>query len=467
VNLQKPREFAWRVLQDRESSAVYTENLLERLARHVSLSPPDRRLAQELVYGIVRWQGTLDHLIAAKTTKHAPKPGLQNLLRLGLYQLFWLDRIPPHAAVHETVELSRAAGFAKQAGFINAVLRTFLREKEATEQLLNQWQRSSPSLGFSHPDWLVQRWQAQWGGEKTMALLRLNNSPPQMFARINTLRADPGKLLEQWRLQENVEYDFFTSDWTAHAEIFRIKTSPPPHAWQTFQEGQFYIQDPSTLLAVRLLDPQPEETILDLCAAPGGKTTLMAQRMQNTGRIYGHDIAPDRVRLIEENCARLGVSNVQAGVFSRLKGHFPEHAQRPSPAPEFEEDQGAGRSMKPAASKAIEMLPGQMDRVLVDAPCSNTGVLRRRVDLRWRLRQEELERLSLEQLKLLQDGAEFLKPGGVLVYSTCSLEPEENEKVVETFLQTAPRFRLESKRLLTPFEHQVDGAFVARLVKTN
>jgi 16S rRNA (cytosine967-C5)-methyltransferase len=375
---------------------------------------------------VVRWQATLDWLIARKTGTRRQKPMLQNLLRLGLYQIFWLDRIPPHAAVHETVALAKTSGFGPQAGFVNALLRGYLREFDATRQHLAELKTTEPHLGFSHPDWLVARWRERWGLDKTSRLLEWNNTPPTISARVNTLQVDPGRLLEQWR-EENVEYDFVRRDWLPENLVFELKSHPPLTALPSFRRGWFYVQDPGTLLAVRELDPQPGDAVLDLCAAPGGKTTYIAQLMQNQGRLIAHDTAPDRLKLIEENCARLGVTCVQT-----------------------------------ASPSTFVPRPASFDKILVDAPCSNTGVMRRRVDLRWRIRPEEIQRLQTGQLQLMHESVPLLKPGGTLVYSTCSLEPEENRQVVEAFLRGQNRLRLDHERELTPFTDKVDGAYVAR-----
>ncbi len=430
-------------MQRRDHGGDFVENLLEQTLADARLSPPDRGLCQELVYGVVRWQATLDHLIAGKTPGRVQKPALQNLLRLGLYQIFWLDRIPNHAAVHETVEQAKHAGFGPQAGFVNAVLRGFLREFDATKNLLAELKKNQPHLGYSQPEWLIARWQQRWGAEKTARLLDWNNTPPKTFARVNALKfsgtgvppvplpANTTDLIEQWR-DENVDYDFVRRDWFEENRVFELKSHPPLATLPSFQQGYFYVQDPSTLLAVRELNPQPGETILDLCAAPGGKTTHIAQLMQNQGKLVAHDNAPERLKLIVENCTRLGVTCVET--LSNLE---------------------------------FEIWNLKFDRILIDAPCSNTGVLRRRVDLRWRIRAEEIQRLRATQLDLLKRAAPLLKPGGTLVYSTCSLEPEENHAVVEQFLREQPGFKLECSRELLPFADEVDGAFVARLTKTS
>jgi 16S rRNA (cytosine967-C5)-methyltransferase len=211
----------------------------------------------------------------------------------------------------------------------------------------------------------------------------------------------------------------------------------------SFQQGFFYVQDPSTLLAVRELDPHPGETILDLCAAPGGKLTWTAQLMKNEGALVAYDIASDRIQLINQNCARLGITCVQ----TICSGQFPT----------------ADLLAAINTQSSTPGLPHRFDRVLVDAPCSNSGVMRRRVDLRWRIRPEEIDRLRRTQLKLLQTASELLRPAGHLVYSTCSLEPEENESVVTDFLSSHPGYKLEAQRTLLPQSDHVDGAYIARL----
>jgi len=426
VNEQNPIQIAARILSQRLNNGEFTENLLETALATARLSPADRGLCHELVCGVVRWQATLDRLIARKTTPgREPRPALINLLRLGLYQIFWLDRIPPHAAVHETVEQAKRSGYVSQSGFINAVLRAYLREFDEVKKILADMKISQPALGWSHPEWLVERWRKNFGDEKTRALLEWNNTPPKTFARVNTLKTDAAKLVERWR-EENVEYDFCTRDWTGENLAFELKSHPPLNSLGSFRAGGFYLQDPSTLLAPVLLDAQPGETILDLCAAPGGKATFIAQQINNEGKIIAHDSFADRLKLIRENCTRLGVTCA-------------------------------------TATATFNFEPATFDRILVDAPCSNTGVMRRRVDLRWLIQPAEIERLRATQLALLNQAATVLKPGGIIVYSTCSLEPEENSEVVKEFLATNPNFKLETERQLLPFADNVDGAYVARL----
>ena len=486
LNDQNPRQIAARILSQRLTSGEFTENLLETALAATRLSPADRGLCHELVCGVVRWQATLDCLIARKTDPaRQQRPALINLLRLGLYQIFWLDRIPPHAAVHETVELAKQSGYGAQAGFINAVLRGYLRETEEIKKILADMKISQPALGWSHPEWLVDKWRQQFGEELTRQLLAWNNTPPKTYARVNTLKfsgtgvppvscsateptvplkltggtpvplpRDAGDLLARWR-EENVEYDFITRDWTGENLAFELKSHPSLARLGSFRDGWFYVQDPSTLLAPKLLGVQPGETVLDLCAAPGGKTTFLAQLMDNQGRIIASDLDPNRLRLVRDNCARLGVTCVEF-CGSRREGaqtSITHHASRIT--------HQKGQSLLTSAATGEKF-----SRILVDAPCSNTGVLRRRVDLRWRIQAKELERLRAMQLDLLDQAAARLAPGGVVVYSTCSLEPEENSQVVKQFLAAHPGFHLETDRQLLPFVDGVDGAYVARLKHT-
>jgi 16S rRNA (cytosine967-C5)-methyltransferase len=428
VNAQKPREIAINILREHAEGRHYLEDLFEQNGAKNSLSPSDRGLLQEITFGAVRWQATLDWLISRRTAGRVQKTVLQVILRLGLYQLLWLDRIPPHAAVHEMVELAKAHGFGPQSGFVNAMLRGYAREIPAAKALLKSLQSSDPALGFSHPAWLVQRWKDIFGVENTRSLLEWNNQPPPTYARLNRIRTHANDLREQWE-KEGVEPRLQSFPWSATTEMYHLLRHPPFSLMESFRSGCFYVQDPSTLLAVELLDPKPGEFIWDMCAAPGGKTLFAAQKMGDSGRIVASDSSPDRLKSVAENYNRLGVKCVEINI-----------------------DPGS---------------LGQFDRVLVDAPCSNTGVMRRRVDLRWRIQPREFTRLAEVQMGLLNTAAQHLKPAGTLVYSTCSLEPEENENVVRRFLEANPNYRLELERGLAPFKEGVDGAFVAKMIKTS
>jgi 16S rRNA (cytosine967-C5)-methyltransferase len=392
-----------------------------------ALNPQDRGLAQELVFGVLRQKSALDWLIKARTDDRPQPPEIAEILRLALYQILWLDRIPPHAAVNEAVRLTRQYGFDRESGFVNALLRNILREEPAVRAQIRELQEKDPAIGYSHPVWLVDRWRTLFGGDNLRRLLEWDNTPAQTYARVNTLRTEAGALLDEWR-REGVEYEFFTRDWTGENRVFELRRHPPLQTLESFVAGKFYIQDPSTLLAVQQLNVQPGQRVLDFCSAPGGKTTFIAQLMANQGEIVAHDSDTARLEMLCQNAQRLGVTSVRI-------------APPGSPC-------GATRSF---------------DAVLLDAPCSNTGVLRRRIDLRWRIEPSELERINADQAELLGRASALVRPDGLLVYSTCSLEPEENAGLVRAFLKTHPEFALEAERQLTPFKDGVDGAYAARL----
>jgi 16S rRNA (cytosine967-C5)-methyltransferase len=256
-------------------------------------------------------------------------------------------------------------------------------------------------------------------------LLGWNNSSPPTFARVNTLKTTPENLVKVWEL-EGVRFETTSLTWAPPHLLFKLGHHPPLTGLGSFQNGFFYVQDPSTLLAVEMMNPRPGETILDVCAAPGGKSTYIAQKMKNEGSILARDIDAARLKLIEANAARLGATCV-------------------------------------TTDSSPDTVAPQCDRVLVDAPCSNTGVMRRRVDLRWRIQPEEIIRLAQTQLQILSFAATRCRTGGVLVYSTCSLEPDENGAVIRQFLNSHPAWRLEEERELTPIHDQVDGAYCAKL----
>jgi 16S rRNA (cytosine967-C5)-methyltransferase len=415
------RELALDLLNRWPRSPALADELLEAALKTCSLNESDRGFAMELFYGCLRRQLALNFLLARLVDK-APRPVIANVLKLGVYQLLFL-RTPAHAAVNETVALARKRGGEPEAKFVNAILRRAGRELEALSSELQATRQREPWIYYSHPEWLWKRWTARFGHESAAALGEWNNQPPPIYIRVNTLKtsgkpsgiaAEPTDNPLCWRV-------------TDPSGLFRT---------QSFLSGEFYVQDPSTLTAVNVLDPQPGESVLDLCAAPGGKTTYIAQKMQDRGRIIAADSANSRLALVAENCRRLGV-HITA-------------------------------TLACEGTRLDRCLRGeQFHRVLVDAPCSNTGVLRRRVDLRWRIEEKEVTRLAQLQGKLLDAAAKLTRRGGILVYSTCSLEPEENEAVVAAFLTAHAGFAVETTRSLFPPRDGVDGAFVARFRQTN
>ncbi|MBN8246370.1 MAG: 16S rRNA (cytosine(967)-C(5))-methyltransferase RsmB [Verrucomicrobia bacterium] len=410
-----------------KSPGDFAEHRMESASDFSALAAADRRLAQELVLGVLRWRDALDWLIARRSGGRPQEPVVREALRLAFYQVFWLDRIPDHAAVHDAVQSCRDAGRSRQSGFVNAVLRGSLREREAVRSLLTDLRHSDPATGWSHPAWLVDRWRTALGPEQLQRLLAWNNTPPGVSVRVNALKTTPDALAARWA-GEGVSAAPRSVEWAPFAAVFDLLGHPPLATLPSFRDGGFYVQDPSTLLSVALLEPRSGERLLDACAAPGGKTTLIAQLQAGSGVLVAEDAAASRLDLLRENCERLGADRVEIGL--------------------------------PSESREAEF-----DGILVDAPCSNTGVLRRRVESRWRLSAAELPLLAERQLALLRAAGARLRAGGRMVYSTCSLEPEENRAVVDRFLSGTPEFVLETDRQLHPVSDGVDGAYAARLRK--
>ncbi|MES2572449.1 MAG: 16S rRNA (cytosine(967)-C(5))-methyltransferase RsmB [Verrucomicrobiota bacterium] len=394
-----------------EKGRAFSDEILHKILDSSRFSAPDRAFLMETFFGILRNLSELDFLIA-RLRPGAVDTQTRAVLRLGFYQLFHM-RIPAHAAVNETVSLG---GRAKR--LVNALLRRALREKPAIEQQLAQ---ASLSIRTSHPDFLIQRWHETFGPEGTLQLCGWNNEPAEVHVRANGLRVTAQELLSTNPTAES-----------SPANSKAIKVKQLPFTW--IVHGLCYVQDPSTLMACELLDPQPGDTLLDACAAPGGKTTYLAELMHNQGSIIACDLYESRVTRLRENLQRLGVEIATAIQHDCMQ---------------------ADETLKPQS----------FDRILVDAPCSNTGVIRRRVDVRWRLTEEDFIRMPAQQLALLKRTATLLKPGGTLVYSTCSLEPEENDSLVEAALKAIPELTLVESRRTVPYVDRIDGAFAAKFIR--
>ena len=408
------RTLCQRALMEWEKGTTFSDEILHGLLERHPLQPSDRGLLTELFYGVLRHLRQLDFLIG-QLREGALDERTRNLLRAGLYQIFHL-RVPAHAAVNETVSMA-----GPTRGLVNAVLRRALREQEDLSQRL----ASQPlAVRESHPDFLVDRWTAQFGAESAEALCRLNNTPSENFFRVNTLKTSLETLLE-------LQPDAFVQD--SSRSVLKLRRIPS----EWLESGWGYVQDPSTLLAPDLLDPQPGERVLDACAAPGGKSTYMAQKMGGRGRVMACDLYDSRIRRLKENVARLGTISVRVHLLDFL--------------------------LVPEAGSPL--LEAPFDRILLDVPCSNTGVIRRRVDVRWRLTEEDFLRMPVQQFALVRRAVPLLKAGGVLVYSTCSLEHEENTAVVEQIARELPELALEEVRTSLPFRDAVDGSFAARFRK--
>ena len=443
--LANPRRAAYNVLLRVEKERSYADILINQELTRGSLKGPDRALFTELVYGTLRRQGTLDHIIGQFARRPVAKleRSVLILLRSGLYQLFYLDRVPVSAAVNETVILAHE--FApRAAGFVNAVLRQADRERAA----IRYPDQGSDAAGYlaarhSHPRWLVETWLRQLGKDEAELLASAMSAPPPFTLRVNTRKASRDELLA--RLSEE-GVSATAGRYSPHA----VQVSGPIHlaALPSFRAGLFTVQDESSQLAGLILAPSPGERLLDLCAAPGGKATHLAQLMENRGSILACDTSAKKLGLVAETAERLGVTILSTRVLDGTRGPLP-------------------------------FADGEFDRVLIDAPCSGLGVLRRNPEGKWWKSPQTIAELVPVQQSILANAAAVVKRGGTLLYATCSTTREENEAVVDEFLSRHADFMVENVRELFPFlaefctergffrswphRHGMDGFFAARL----
>ncbi len=404
------RSVAVEVLQGWAQTDRFALDILDEACRRSGLSGPNAAFLHDMVLTSLRNLTLLDHWIHGLTDGKHLDHRTRWLLRVGLCQVILLA-VPSHAAVNETVA---AAG--KSGALINAVLRRATREPERF-----QVDPALPlSVRSSHPEFLVKRWIKRMGIAKAEALCEWNQSQAPLFVRANALVEGAEQKLAELEGLEDAGGGFFEC------------ASLPREA---VKAGLCYVQDPSTAIAPLMLAPDPSHAVLDACAAPGGKTTFMAALMANSGTLIACDASSARLERLRENLNRLRVHNTAIHHFDL-----------------------AGEQPPPFAEK-------QFDRILLDVPCSNTGVMRRRIDVRWRLKEEEFTALAAQQKRLLERGLKWLKPGGSLVYSTCSIDKEENQDVVSAILAQHPDFELIESRLVFPPKDQMDGAYAARIVR--
>jgi 16S rRNA (cytosine967-C5)-methyltransferase len=406
------RETALAALRLWRKEKRFADSIISGLLGNAYLTLSDRAFALELFYGVLRNLTLLDFWIAYLRGSRIER-NVRDILRLGLYQVLLL-KTPEHAAVHETVAITPE----KQRPIINAVLRAATSRRD---ELLEEANAQPLFVRTSHPQFLVERWQ-QYFGVETEELCKWNNRPAPIYGRINLLKTDAETFLRRYPDSKAL---------CGNPDFVEFCTLPTA----ALDSGHCYIQDPSTAIACRLLDPKPGERILDACAAPGGKAAYLAQLMENRGVIIASDRERERLQILKGNVGRLGASIVRAVRHDWTRNLLPE--------------------------EIVSIAP--FDRILLDAPCTNTGVIRRRIDVRWRLRPEDFSRMSNEQSIISRAVFRLLKPGGILVYSTCSLEREENEHIVRRLLAEQPAAILETEQNSVPFRDGFDGAFAARL----
>lgn len=438
------RDVALDVLNRVEEHKSYSNLELRNVLDRTELNASDVGLVTELVYGTIQRKLTLDHVLSHFVGGKKIQAWVRNLLRLSLYQIRFLDRIPERAAVHEAVEIAKKRGHQGIASMVNGVLRNVLRQPDV-------WDRSPEgdaalriSVAFSHPEWLVRQWIKEYGEETTKAICEANNRTPHSSIRVNALKVKKDELLAQL-----AEEGGAVNESALSPDGLLIEGG---HAAGTrwFKDGFFSIQDESSMLVAPALSPKPGMRVLDACAAPGGKTTHIAELMGNQGQIIASDVHPHKRDLIASAAKRLGITIIEPMVSDALD--LPE--------------------------KGL----GTFDRILLDAPCSGFGVIRRKPDLKWNKTPEDVLAIAQLQYELLKSLSTMLAPDGVMVYSTCTIEPKENQDIVRRFIAEHPEFILDDTLRddlpqavrdkvdetgayiqILPHDFDSDGFFIARL----
>ncbi len=399
---------ALRILCRVEEDQAFADLALEAALDRARLPARDRALTTELVFGTLRWQRRLDWILVPHCRRRLDRldPRVRNLLRLTAYQLHFLDRVPTWAAVNEAVTLAKRRGHGEAAPFVNAVLRSLARSGGSLPPLPEDpVEAAATRLAF--PSWLALRWVQRFGLPEAESLMTALNERPPVSARVNLPRCSREVLIK--RLAEEEEVRASPAHFAPEGVV--LEHPGPTFRFKAFREGWFALQDEASILVGHLLAPKPGETVADVCAAPGTKTIHLAALMQNSGKVVAMDPHAARLKLVSQAAARLGVSIVEC------------HG-------------GSAEALAPKFT-------GRFDRVLVDAPCSNLGVVRRNPDVKWRRSEADLAGLRQRQSAILEAAASMCRPGGILVYATCSLEPEENEGVVLPFLETHEEWRLD------------------------
>lgn len=437
--MDKTRELALKIIHDVHKGEAYANVVLAQYLRRSNLDGRDRRFVTELVYGTVRARGTIDWMIRKYVSRPLSKldPMVLDILRMGVYQLKYMDKVTEPAACNESVELAKKYSNPGSVKFVNGVLRTMIREPEKAVFPSGKGKAATAlALEEMHPEWLVRRWIKEFGYDEAEWLCQFDNRLPPLCLRTNTLRTSRSELLLTL-LSYGVEAH--ASDIVPEGVI--LDDHDGLDNLVPLQDGYAQVQDESSMLVAHVVDPQPDELILDICSAPGGKATHMAAMMKDMGRIVAMDIYDHKLQRIQDNAQRLGITCIE--------------------------------TVNMDAREAWKEYAGQADRVLVDAPCSGLGVLRRKTDSRWRKTPEMLKELPELQLAILRSGAASVKPGGILVYSTCTIAHEENQDVVNAFLQEADKFELlnagerlpvprkEAMVQLYPQRDGTDGFFIA------
>ncbi len=436
-----PRGLAIKILNRIDRTDAYLDKLIDVELKRNELNGKDKALLFELVHGVIRWMLRLDWVLTGFFKGQYAKSisDIKNGLRVAVYQILFLDKIPDYAAVDQTVEYIKKLQGQKAANQANAVLRSIIRSKD---NISYPSEENNPayylSNYYSHPLWMIKRWTKRFGVEFTEELVKANNRRPKITIRVNNLKSNKTELKQ---LLESVNLEF--SEGKYLPDYFILESQTNITDWEYFKKGFFTIQDESTGLPCFLLDVKSTDRILDMCAAPGGKTALLAEISKNQAEIIALDKYESRLKVLGKNLARLGIDNVKMVAIDAL---------------EFEDEQG-------------------FDKILIDAPCSGLGTLAKKPDIKWKREFMHIKQLNPLQLDLLRKASKLVKVGGNIVYSTCSIEPEENWEIIQQFLDENLDFEIvDAKSIFTeelvneigfvetfPNKHEIDGSFAVKL----
>lgn len=416
--MTNPREIALKAIYDVEFQGAYSNITLKKCLANPNLSKQDKALVTSIVYGVVDKKITLDYIIGyfSKLKLKKISKFVLIILRMGIYQLMYMDKIPQSAAVNESVKLAKRYGHGASAGFVNGLLRNVI--KSPIEYPENKMEYLS--VKYSYPVWICEKWEKDFGYEFTKNLLEAFAQPPRLNLRPNTLKTSAGDLLKKLALKgikAEIKDDYIVS------EGFNIASD------ELYRSGYYTVQDAAAMQAAKTLNPAGGETVIDVCAAPGGKTTHMAELMRNNGRIYAFDVYEHKTELIRKNAVRLGISIIETAVLDGSVFH--------------------------------EELEETADKVLCDVPCSGFGILRRKREIKWN--REENNDLPQIQQKILTNSAKYLKKDGELVYSTCTIEKEENSAVISAFLAENKGFEKLCEKTFYPHIDNTDGFYICKI----
>ncbi len=422
---------ATKILFDITTNGAYSNVALAQMLREKKFSDIDRKFCTELVYGAVKAGASLDWKISRYLNRPLNKVDEKILavLRIGMYQIFFLDRVPNSAAVNESVELSKKFCGLGASKFVNGVLRSAVRDPHKSDFSTGDDVKSLALRTF-HPLWLVKLFAEEFGLDVAKKILDFDNTDPPLCLRVNFLKTNRENVLDALKI-----FGLQAEPSTLAPEGIICRGHGALDKFQPLREGLCQVQDESSMTVARTLDPKPGEFVIDCCAAPGGKSTHLAELMQNRGKIIAADIYDTKLEHVAQNANRLGIKIIEPLLID--------------------------------ARKLGDKFPAQADKVLVDVPCSGLGVLRRKADLRWKKFPDDLNALPTLQAEILSSAAKTLKPGGILVYSTCTITRRENESVVENFLASHENFRLVEMKTLLPHVTGTDGFFSAKLIRAN